>query len=38
MRNLLAIATTLQFLTFAAGVWALAANESENVAHRLPAR
>ena len=32
------VRATLQFLTFAAGVWALAANEPENVAHRPPAR
>jgi hypothetical protein len=31
------VRATLQFLTFAAGVWALAANEPENAAHRQPA-
>jgi hypothetical protein len=32
------VRATLQFLTFAAGVWALAANEPGDVAHKLQAR
>ena len=33
-----ALRATLQFLTFTAGVWALAANERGIVAHELPAQ